>query len=228
MGTARIARLRTLRPLGNHRCRSGGPWRVKCLADASAVNQTRILGGDSETRAPEKDRSGNVGKPTGSPGKPERGAFQRYWPFSASPCLSAVNRKDKEFAVGLFGSPDKIRTCNLSVNTRSDAVRNAAPPRKRPPEKAIAVYPKGKKAAAAGNRAGEWRMPITRSMVRRMLRRYASASVAASTEVVLHQRHNAPMYSPNSRRCGLRKTEACDKSIVQRRHSCPHALDELQ
>ena len=45
-----------------------------------------------------------MGKPTGNPGKLERAGFPQYWPFPASPCRRAVNQKDKEFVVGLFGS----------------------------------------------------------------------------------------------------------------------------
>jgi hypothetical protein len=47
-----------------------------------------------------------LGKPTGSPGKLERGAFPQYWLFPANPRCRAVNRKDREFVVGLFGSPN--------------------------------------------------------------------------------------------------------------------------
>src|ERR1035437_1853273 len=42
----------------------------------------------------------------------------QYWPFPASPCRRAVNQQDKEFVVGLFGSPNRIRTADLLVNNR--------------------------------------------------------------------------------------------------------------
>jgi hypothetical protein len=74
------------------------------------------LGGDSETRTSERPGRCDLGKPTGSTGKLERGAFPRYWLFPPSPCRRAVNRKDKEFVVGLFGSANRIRTTDLLVN----------------------------------------------------------------------------------------------------------------
>jgi hypothetical protein len=57
-----------------------------------------------------------LGKPTGSPGKLERGAFPQYWLFPANPRCRAVNRKDREFVVGLFGSPNRTRTYDLLVD----------------------------------------------------------------------------------------------------------------
>ena len=55
-----------------------------------------------------------MGKPTGSPGKLERAAFPQYGPFPASPCRRAVNQKDKEFVVGLFGSAE-VRKFDLTL-----------------------------------------------------------------------------------------------------------------
>ena len=57
----------------------------------------------SQYQPPER---GNLGKPTGSPGKLERAAFPQYGPFPASPCRRAVNQKAREFVVGLCGSAD--------------------------------------------------------------------------------------------------------------------------
>jgi len=74
-------------------------------ADTSAVNQTRTLGGDSEKRTTERRERGDLGKPPGSPDELERAAFPQYWPFPANPFRRAVNQKDREFVVGLFGSP---------------------------------------------------------------------------------------------------------------------------
>src|ERR1017187_1732286 len=54
---------------------------------------------------------------TCSPGKLERAAFPQYWPFPASPCRRAVNQKDKEFVVGLFGSANRFRTQCRLVNS---------------------------------------------------------------------------------------------------------------
>jgi hypothetical protein len=59
------------------------------------------LGGDSETCPSERL---------------ERGAFPQYWLFPANPRCRAVNRKDREFVVRLFGSPNRIRTDSLLVN----------------------------------------------------------------------------------------------------------------
>ena len=62
-----------------------------------------------------------MGKPTGSPGKLERGAFPQDWPFLANPRCRAVNRKGSEFVVGLFGSPNKIRMYDPLVDSGETA-----------------------------------------------------------------------------------------------------------
>src|ERR1039458_9414642 len=41
------------------------------------------LGGDSETRTPERPKRGDLDNPTCSPGKLERAAFPQCWPFPA-------------------------------------------------------------------------------------------------------------------------------------------------
>ena len=85
------------------------------------------LGGDSETRTSERPGRCDLGKPTGSPGKLERGAFPQYWLFPAIPCRRAVNQKGREFVVGLFGSSGRIRTYNPSVNSRMPLFSNLLP-----------------------------------------------------------------------------------------------------
>ena len=86
------------------------------LTKAAQLTKRAPLGGDSETRTSERPGRCDLGKPTGSPGKLERGAFPQYWLFPPSPCRRAVNRKDREFVVGLFGSPNGTRTYDLLVD----------------------------------------------------------------------------------------------------------------
>src|ERR1700680_4516585 len=53
----------------------------------------------------------------------------QYWLFPANPRCRAVNRKDREFVVGLFGSPNRTRTNDLLVDSRSGTVGNTSPRR---------------------------------------------------------------------------------------------------
>jgi hypothetical protein len=84
---------------------------------ASAVNQTRILGGDSETSFPERPGPMRLGSRPASPDTLERAAFPRLWPFSASPCCYAVNQKGERFRSRDIWLPIRIRTEDLLVNS---------------------------------------------------------------------------------------------------------------
>src|SRR5947199_6372670 len=86
------------------------------------------LRGDSETRSSERSEPCQWGKPPGTPGKLETGAFPQDWPFPASSTLPRVNRTDREFVVGLFGSPNRTRMYNLLVDSQRQGEAIAASP----------------------------------------------------------------------------------------------------
>jgi len=83
---------------------------------ASAVNQTLIVGGDSETRTPETTGEERLGKASWPPQQAGENASPAVSAISAGSYRRAVNRKNREFVVGLSASPNRIRTRNLSVN----------------------------------------------------------------------------------------------------------------
>jgi hypothetical protein len=80
------------------------------------LTKSAPLGGDSETRTLKGPGEATWASRRAALAKLERAAFPQHWPFPASPCRRAVNQKDKEFVVGLFGSPNRTRTQNLPVN----------------------------------------------------------------------------------------------------------------
>ena len=65
----------------------------QCQRTPAPLTKRAPLGGDYETRTSERPGRCPLGKPTGSPGKLERGAFPQYWLFPANPRCRAVNRR---------------------------------------------------------------------------------------------------------------------------------------
>src|ERR1035438_3607629 len=55
----------------------------------------------------------------------ERAAFPQYGPFPASPCRRAVNQKDREFVVGLFGSAHMADRKSTRLNSHFSAFCSA-------------------------------------------------------------------------------------------------------
>ena len=51
----------------------------------------------------------------------EKAHFPQYWPFWSNSRRTAVNQKRLEFVVEMFGSPNEIRTQDLSVSTHHAA-----------------------------------------------------------------------------------------------------------
>jgi hypothetical protein len=96
-----------------------------------------LLGGDTENVAQQRIKIAHlIGRLAMGPHLRET-AFTQYWPFPANPRCRAANRKDREFVVGLFGSPNRIRTDSLLVNRanlsyfaplRAEAIKDAPAP----------------------------------------------------------------------------------------------------
>ena len=83
---------------------------------AGQLTKRALVSGDTEKGAREWANEPQTGAGYRQIAEHERGPFAQYWPFPANPRCRAVNQKGREFEVGLFGSPNRIRTDSLLVN----------------------------------------------------------------------------------------------------------------